>query len=82
MVTTIIYIRKSVDAYLSAQVFSLSAFLISKTHIAAQKPRGRQQNAKVCGSKGPIFRILSSLSRPLVDNSKTAKVLTLILAQN
>ena len=39
--------------------------MISKTHISGQKPRGRQLNAKVCGSKSTIFRILS-LFRPLV----------------
>ena len=48
-------------AYLSAQLSSLSAFMIWKTHIVAQKPRGRQLNAKVCGSESAIFRILSSL---------------------
>ena len=46
-------------AYLSAQASSLSAFVISKTHISGQKPRGRQLNAKVCGSESAIFRILS-----------------------
>ena len=47
-------------AYLSAQVSSLSAFVISKTHTVAQKPRGRQLKAKVYSSKSTIFRILSS----------------------
>ena len=37
---------------------SLSAFVISKTHISGQKPRGRQLNKKVCGSKSAIFVIL------------------------
>ena len=32
--------------------------MISKTRISAQKPRGRQQNAKVCGKKSAIFLIL------------------------
>ena len=49
-------------SYLSAQGSSLSAFVISKTHIVAQMPRGRQLNAKVCGSKSAIFRILLLLS--------------------
>ena len=55
--------------------------MISKTHIIGQKPRGRHLNAKVCGSKSAIFRLLCSdhLSN---DNSKTAQVLTLILAWN
>ena len=46
-------------AYLSAQASSLSAFVISKTHISGQKPRGRQINTKVCVSKSAIFVILS-----------------------
>ena len=46
-------------AYLSIQASSLSAFVISKTHISGQKPRGRQLNTKVCGSESAIFRILS-----------------------
>ena len=29
--------------------------MISKTHISAQKPRGRQLNTKVCGSENAIF---------------------------
>jgi len=29
--------------------------MISKTHISAQKPRGRQLNTKVCGSESAIF---------------------------
>ena len=34
--------------------------MISKTHISAQQPRGRQLNAKVCGSESAIFLILLS----------------------
>ena len=34
--------------------------MISKTHTSAQKPRGRQLNAKVCGSESAIFLILLS----------------------
>ena len=41
-------------AYLSAKASSLGAFVISNTHISGQKPRGRQLNAKVCGSKMPF----------------------------
>ena len=44
--------------YLSIQASSLSTFVISKTHISGQKPRGRQLNAKVCDSKSAIFRLL------------------------
>ena len=46
-------------AYLSIQASSLSTFVISKTHISGQKPRGRQLNTKVCGSESAIFRIIS-----------------------
>ena len=51
-------------AYLSAQASSLSTFVISKTHINGKKPRGRQLNTKVCGSKSAIFRILSLFRQP------------------
>ena len=34
--------------------------MLSKTHISTQKPRGRQLNAKVCGSESAIFLILLS----------------------
>ena len=47
-------------AYLSTQASSLSAIMISETHIVTQKPHGRQLNAKVCGSENAIFVILSS----------------------
>ena len=71
-------------AHLSFQASSFSVFVISNTHIVAQKSCGRQLNAKVCGSRSAIFRILLSLLRLCSnnDNSKTAQVLTLILAQN
>ena len=46
--------------------------MISKTHTVAQKPRRRQLNSKVCGSKSAIFRILSSL-RPLCSNNDNSK---------
>ena len=46
-------------AYLSAQPSSLSTFMISKTHIVAQMPCGRQLNPKVCGSESVMFLILS-----------------------
>ena len=38
--------------------------MISKTHISAQQPRGRQLNVKVCGSESAIFLILSSITAP------------------
>ena len=64
--------------------------MISKTHISAQKPRGRQQNTKVCGSKSAIFLILLSfflsffLQTTMFNNdiSKTVQVLTVILSHN
>ena len=77
-----------VKAYISTLPSSLSAFMIRKTHISAQKPRGRQLNTKVCSSKSAIFVILFFflfLLRPLCsnsDNSKTVQVFTVILSQN
>ena len=53
------FTTNTLKAYLSILASSLSAFVISKTHISGQKPRGRQPNAKVCGSESAIFRILS-----------------------
>ena len=49
--------------YLSKSRITLPqiCFMIWKTHIVDQKPRGRQLNAKVCHSESAIFRILSSL---------------------
>ena len=47
----------TLKAYLSAQASSLSAFVISKTHISGQKPRGRQLNAKVCGISLHLFTL-------------------------
>ena len=60
------FTANTLKAYLSAQTSSLSAFVISKTHISGQKPRGRQLNVKVCGSKSAIFVILSFLLRRLI----------------
>ena len=66
------------------QASCLSAFVISKTHISGQKPRGRQLNTKKCDSKSAIFVILLSGFFLCSDhlssnhNSKTAKALTLI----
>ena len=68
-------------AYLSIQASSLSAFVVSKTHISGQKSRGRQLNAKVCDSKSAIFRLLRYDFCSNNDNSKTVKALTLILAR-
>ena len=47
----------TLKAYLSTQPSSLSAFMISKTHIVDQKPCRRQLNAKVCGCDNAIFVI-------------------------
>ena len=49
--------------------------MISKTHKVAQKPHGRQLNAKACGSESPLFFLCTDhLSNN--DNSKTAQVLS------
>ena len=56
------FTTNTLKAYLSTQASSLSAFVISKTHIpvVAQTPCRRQLNAKVCGSESAIFLILLS----------------------
>ena len=63
--------------------------MISKTHISGQKPRGRQLNKKVCGSKKShfcysffflSFFVQTTLSNN--NNSKKVQALTLILARN
>ena len=59
------------------QASSLNAFVISKTRIVAQKPRGRQLNAKVCGSKSQCH-----LSLRLLFKQRKFQALTLNLAQN
>ena len=61
--------------------------MISKTHISAQRPHGRQLNTKVCGSESAIFLILLSFFLVKTTNfnndiSKTVQVLTVILSQN
>ena len=68
-------------AYLSAQASSLSAFLISKTHISGRKTaKCKSVWSSKCHFCYSFFNYFS-LFRPHV-NSKTAKVLTLILARN
>ena len=54
------FTANTLKAYISVQAASLSAFVISNTHISGQKPCGRQLNTKVCGSESAIFRILLS----------------------
>ena len=49
------FTTNTLKAYLSTQASSLSAFVISKTHIVAQKSHRRQLNVKVCGSKSAIL---------------------------
>ena len=60
--------------------------MISKTHVSAQKSRGRQLNTKVYGYESVIFLILLSffLQTTMFNNdiSKTVQVLTVILSQN
>ena len=73
----------TLKTYLSVQASSLSAFMISKTYISAQKPRRRQLNAKVCGSESVIFLIFSFfvtttlLKQRYLEN---VQVLTIILS--
>ena len=45
--------------YLSAQPSALSAIVISKIHIVAQKPHRRQLNTKMCSSESAIFVLCS-----------------------
>ena len=54
------FTTNTLKAYLRAQTSSLSAFVISKTHISGQKPRGRQLNANVCGRESAIFSFFLS----------------------
>ena len=58
--------------------------MISKTHISVQKLRGRQLNAKVCGSESAIYLTEFSLCSDLASypGSRWAGVFTLILARN
>ena len=63
------FTTNTLKAYLSAQPSSF-AFMISKTHIVAQKPRGRQVNTKVCDIESAIF---SFLLRPLCSTTISQK---------
>ena len=45
---------------ISAQTSSLSAFMISNSHITGQKPHGRQLNAKGCSSESAIVSLFLS----------------------
>ena len=47
--------------------------MISKTHISVQKLRGRQLNAKVCGSESAIFLILSFFVQTTFKTTITPK---------
>ena len=49
--------------HLTAQPSSSTAFMINKTHVVTQKPRGRQLNTKVCGSESAIFYLTSVKKR-------------------
>ena len=63
-------------AYLSAQTSSLSAFVISKTYISGQKLRGSPLNAKVCGHKSTIFRILLKVNKDYAQQQYLANGLS------
>ena len=66
---------------LSTQPSSLSAFMISKTHIVAQKPHGIQLNAKCAVVHVPY---ILSLFRPLCSAmiTQTVQGFTIILVRN
>ena len=55
----------TLKAYLSAQMSSLSAFVISKTDIVAQKSCGRQLSTKVCGIESAQFFVLYNISQTI-----------------
>ena len=50
--------------------------MISKTHTSAQKPRGRQLNAKVCGCESAIFRLL--IVKTAMFNNDISKTVQLV----
>ena len=58
--------------------FLFECLLISKAHLSAQKPRGRQLNTKVCGCKSAIFCFFLFNNR----NWGLVQVLTVVLARN
>ena len=60
-------------AYLGARSPSSSAFMISKIHYSwKKKPRGRQLNAKVCGSRSAFSRTFF-LAQTTVFNNAISK---------
>ena len=76
---------KVLKAYLSAQLASFpgqasaqpsssSALMISKAHIIAQKPHGRQLNTKVCGSKSAMCKYTSPIAFTLQLHSSVKKM--------
>ena len=76
--------KNTLKAYiLSAQSSSFSAFVISKTHVSAQKPRGRQLNKKKCTvAKVKFFIFFVTALCSNNDNLKTVQVITVFLSQN
>ena len=52
------FTTSTLKAYLSIQAYSLSGFVISKTHISGQKPRRTQLTQKCAVMKVPFCRIL------------------------
>ena len=67
------FTTNTLKAYLRAQSSPLSAFMISKTHTSAQKSRGRQLNAKVCGSESSHFCLLSFFVQTTFETTITPK---------
>ena len=69
------------NTYLCSQPRCLSVFMICKTHIVPQKPRGRQL-AKCKSVQYCIAKFVCSTTRFNNDISKMLQVLTVILSQN
>ena len=74
------FTTNTLKAYLCAQASTLSAFVITKTHVVAQKPRRGQLNAKVCSSESALFVFF--LAKVIMFNNDIVSVLTVILAWN
>ena len=76
------FTTNALNAYLTVQPSSLSAFMISKTHIVVQKPRRKQVNIKLCINESAILVILFFLCSLFNNyNSRLFRILTVVLAQ-
>ena len=70
------FTTNTIKTYINAQASSLSAFVISKTRISGQKPRGRWLNANMCGSHFPSFFIAPFFSSTHLDFSTKRMLIT------